>query len=41
MPLEGIAPQVFEAISHHQQDEIVWVTVLWMVAQGKNMWITY
>ena len=23
MPLEGIAPQVFEAISQHQQDEIV------------------
>ena len=39
MPLEGIAPQVFEAISHHQQDEFVWVTVLWMVAQLNGYWM--
>ena len=39
MPLEGIAPQVFEAISHHQQDEFVWVTVLWMVAQLNEYWM--
>ena len=39
MPLEGIAPQVFEAISHHQQDEFTWVTVLWMVAQLNEYWM--
>ena len=33
MPLEGIAPQVFEAIYQRQQGEILWVTVLWMIAQ--------
>ena len=32
MPLEGIAPQVFEAIYQRQQGEILWVTVLWMIA---------
>ena len=39
MPLEGIAPQVFEAIYQRQQDEIVWVTVLWMVAQLNEYWM--
>ena len=29
--LEGIAPQVFEAIYQRQQGEILWVTVLWMI----------
>ena len=33
MPLEGIAPQVFEAIYQRQQGEILWVTVLWMIAR--------
>ena len=39
MPLEDIAPQVFEAIYQRQQDEIVWVTVLWMVAQRNEYWM--
>ena len=39
MPLEGIAPQVFEAIYQRQQDDIVWVTVLWMVAQLNEYWM--
>ena len=33
MPLEGIAPQVFAAIYQRQQGEILWVTVLWMIAR--------
>ena len=39
MPLEGIAPQVFEAIYQRQQGEILWVTVLWMIAQLNEYWI--
>ena len=39
MPLEGIAPQVFEAIYQRQQGEILWVTVLWMIAQFNEYWI--
>ena len=33
MPLEGIAPQVFQAIYQRQQGEILWVTILWTVAR--------
>ena len=39
MPLEGIAPQVFEAIYQRQQGEILWVTILWMIAQFNECWI--
>ena len=39
MPLEGIAPQVFEAIYQRQQGEILWVTVLWMIAQLNEYWL--
>ena len=39
MPLEGIAPQVFEAIYQRQQGEILWVTVLWMIAQLNGYWV--
>ena len=39
MPLEGIAPQVFEAIYQRQQDEIAWVTVQGMVAQLNEYWM--
>ena len=39
MPLEGIAPQVFEAIYQRQQGEILWVTVLWMIARLNEYWI--
>ena len=39
MPLEGIAPQVFEAIYQRQQGEILWVTILWMIAQLNEYWI--
>ena len=39
VPLEGIAPQVFEAIYQRQQGEILWVTVLWMIAQLNEYWI--
>ena len=39
MPLEGIAPQVFEAIYQRQQGEILWVTVLWMIAQLNDYWV--
>ena len=39
MPLEGIAPQVFEAIYQRQQGEILWVTVLWMIAQLNRYWV--
>ena len=41
MPLEGIAPQVFEAIYQRQQGEILWVTVLWMIARINEYWIGY
>ena len=41
MPLEGIAPQVFEAIYQRQQGEILWVTVLWMIARLNEYWIGY
>ena len=40
MPLEGIAPQVFEAIYQRQQGEILWVTVLWMIAQLNEYWVS-
>ena len=39
MPLEVIAPQVFEAIYQRQQGEILWVTVLWMIAQLNEYWV--
>ena len=39
MLLEGIAPQVFEAIYQRQQGEILWVTVLWMIAQLNGYWV--
>ena len=39
MPLEGIAPQVFEAIYQRQQGEILWVTVLWTIAQLNGYWV--
>ena len=31
-------PQVFEAIYQRQQGEILWVTVLWMIAQLNEYW---
>ena len=40
MPLEGIAPQVFEAIYQRQQGEILWVIVLWMIAQLNEYWVS-
>ena len=39
MPLEGVAPQVFEAIYQRQQGEILWLTVLWMIARINECWI--
>ena len=41
VPLEGIAPQVFEAIYQGQQGEILWVTVQWMIARINECWIGY
>ena len=32
-------PQVFEAINQRQQGEILWVTVLWMIARLNEHWI--
>ena len=39
MPLESIAPQVFQAIYQKQQAEISWVSLLWTVAQINQYWI--
>ena len=39
MPLESIAPQVFQAIYQKQQAEISWVSLLWTAAQIDQYWI--
>ena len=41
MPLESIAPQVFQAIYQKQQAEFSWVSLLWTVAQINQYWIGY
>ena len=41
MPLENIAPQVFQAMYQRQQAEISWTTLLWTVAQLNKYWIGY
>ena len=41
MPLEDIAPQVFQAMYQRQQAEISWITLLWTVAQLNKYWIGY
>ena len=41
MPLESIAPQVFQAIYQRQQAEISWITLLWTVARLNKYWIGY
>ena len=40
MPLEGIAPQVFEATNQRQQGEILWVTGRWMGVQLNDYWVS-
>ena len=41
MPLENIAPHVFQAMYQRQQAEISWTTLLWTVAQLNKYWIGY
>ena len=41
MPLEHIAPDVFQAIYQQQQAEFSWNTLLWKVAQRNQFWIGY
>ena len=41
MPLEHIAPQVFQAMYQQQQAEFSWTTLLWTVAQRNQYWINH